>query len=162
MIIHETAKIAPGAVVYGDVEVGEKSSIWYHAVVRGDDGPIRIGKYSNVQDNCTIHLDAGHEVIIGDYVTVGHGAIVHGCKIGNHCLIGMGAIILNGAVIGENCIIGAGALITQDREIPAGSMVLGSPGKVIRELTEEEIAGITKNAVHYAEKQMQEGYYGAQ
>ncbi len=154
MKIHETAKIAQGAIVYGDVVLGEKTSIWYHAVVRGDDGPICIGKYSNVQDNCTIHLDEGHRIVIGDYVTIGHGAIVHGCKIGNNCLIGMGAIILNGAVIGDDCIIGAGALVTQDKQIPAGSMVLGSPAKVIRELTAEEKENVTKNALHYAEKEM--------
>lgn len=154
MKIHETAQIAKGAIVYGDVTLGEKSSIWYNAVVRGDDGPIRIGKYSNVQDNCTVHLDTGHEVNIGDYVTIGHGAVVHGCTIENNCLIGMGAIILNDAVIGENSIIGAGALITQGKVIPAGSMVVGSPGKVIREITQEEKEGIKRNAFHYAEKEM--------
>lgn len=153
MEIHETARIARGAVVYGNVSAGEKSSIWYHAVVRGDSGRISIGKYSNIQDNCTVHLDAGHEVEIGDYVTIGHGAIVHGCRIGNNCLIGMGAIILNGAVIEDNCIIGAGTLITQGKTIPEGSMALGNPGKVIRQLTEEEKERITQNALHYAEKE---------
>ncbi len=148
-----TARIAPGAVVYGNVVIGEKSSIWYHAVVRGDSGKISIGKYSNIQDNCTVHLDKGHEVKIGDYVTVGHGAIVHGCSIGNHCLIGMGAIVMNGAVIEDNCIIGAGALVTQNKVIPEGSMVLGNPGRIIRQLSEEEKKGITENALHYAEKE---------
>ena len=157
MTIHETAQIAKGAIVYGDIALGEKSSIWYNAVVRGDDGPIRIGNYSNIQDNCTVHLDAGGEVNIGDYVTIGHGAVVHGCTIGDRCLIGMGAIILNGAVIGENSIIGAGALITQGKEIPTGSMVFGNPGKVVRDVTEEEKNGIVENALHYAEKQMWEG-----
>ncbi|MGN1147723.1 MAG: gamma carbonic anhydrase family protein [Lachnospiraceae bacterium] len=152
MNIHETAQIAKGAIVYGDVTLGEKSSIWYNAVVRGDDGSIRIGKYSNVQDNCTIHLDAGHKVNIGDYVTIGHGAIVHGCTIGNNCLIGMGAIILNGAVIEDNCIIGAGTLITQNKVIPANSMVIGNPGKVIRAITQEEKENVRANAVHYAGK----------
>lgn len=157
MRIHESAQIAKGAIVYGDITLGEKSSIWYNAVVRGDDGPIHIGKYSNIQDNCTIHLDSGGEVNIGDYVTIGHGAIVHGCTIGNNCLIGMGAIILNGAVIGDNSIIGAGALITQGKEIPAGSMVFGNPGKIVRDITEEEKSGIIQNALHYAEKQLQDG-----
>lgn len=153
MKIDDTARIAQGAVVYGDVSLGEKSSIWYHAVVRGDDGRISIGKYSNIQDNCTVHLDEGHEVKIGDYVTVGHGAIAHGCSIGNNCLIGMGAIVLNGAVIEDNCMIGAGTLITQNKVIPEGSMVIGRPGKIIRQLTEEEKESITKNALHYAEKE---------
>lgn len=152
MKIHETAQIAKGAVVYGDVTLGGKSTIWYNAVIRGDDGPIRIGRYSNIQDNCTIHLDAGHEVKIGDYVTIGHGAVVHGCVIGNNCLIGMGAIILNGAVIEDNCIIGAGTLITQNKVIPAGSMVLGNPGKIVREITQKEKESIRANAVRYADK----------
>lgn len=155
MKIHETARIARGAVVYGDVIIGEKSSIWYNAVVRGDDGIISIGRYSNIQDNCTVHLDAGHEVKIGDYVTIGHGALIHGCTIGNNCLIGMGAIILNGAVIEDNCIIGAGTLVTQSRVIPKGSMVIGNPGKIVRELTEKETEGIMSNALHYAEKSME-------
>ena len=154
MKIHETAQIGKGAIVYGDATLGEKSSIWYNAVVRSDDGPIRIGKYSNIQDNCTIHLDPDTEVNIGDYVTIGHGAVIHGCTIGNNCLIGMGAIILNNAVIEDNCIIGAGALVTQGKVIPAGSMVVGSPGKVIREITSQEQAHIRDNAMHYAEKEM--------
>jgi len=157
MEIHDTAKIAKGAVVYGDVSIGEKSSIWYNAVVRGDDGRISIGKYSNIQDNCTVHLDQGHDVKIGDYVTVGHGAVIHGCTIGNNCLIGMGAIILNGAVIEDDCMIGAGTLITQGKVIPKGSMVLGSPGKVIRRISSEEKNGITENAMIYAEKEFGEG-----
>lgn len=152
MILHGTARIAKGAVVYGDVCLGEKSSIWYNAVVRGDSGPILIGKYSNIQDNCTVHLDTGHKVMIGDYVTVGHGAVIHGCTIGNNCLIGMGAIILNGAVIEDDCIIGAGTLITQNKIIPGGSMVFGNPGRVIRPITEEEKKSILKNALHYAEQ----------
>lgn len=154
MKIHETAQIAKGAIVYGDVTLGEKSSIWYNAVVRGDDGPICIGKFSNVQDNCTVHLDPGHAVNIGDYVTIGHGAIIHGCTIEDNCLIGMGAIILNGAVIGEGSIIGAGALVTQDKVIPPGSMVIGSPARVLREVTKEEKEKAVRNAMHYAEKEM--------
>lgn len=149
MKLHESVQVARGAVAFGDVTVGEDSSIWYNAVVRGDSGPIIVGKHSNIQDNCTLHLDEGGKVQIGDYVTIGHGAIVHGCKIGNRCLIGMGAIILNGAEIGDNCIIGAGTLITQKKVIPAGSMVMGSPGKVIREVTEEEKESVLRNAEHY-------------
>lgn len=149
MNLHKAARIAKGAVVYGDIHIGEESSIWYNAVVRGDGGPISIGKNSNIQDNCTVHLDKGGRVSIGDYVTIGHGAIVHGCQIGNRCLIGMGAIILNGAVIGDDCIIGAGTLITQNIVIPAGSMVVGSPGKIIRQVTEEEKENVLHNAEHY-------------
>ncbi len=155
MNIHETARIAKGAVVYGEVSIGEKSTVWYHAVVRADQSAIEIGKCSNIQDNCTVHVDDEHPVKIGDYVTIGHGAIIHGCTIGDHCLIGMGAIILNGAVIEEDCIIGAGSLITQGKVIPKGSMVLGSPGKVIRPITEEEKANLLKNAMHYVEEEMQ-------
>lgn len=152
MKIHETARIGKGAIVYGDVTLEEKSSIWYNAVVRSEDGPIRIGRYSNVQDNSTIHLEPDTEVNIGDYVTIGHGVVIHGCTIGNNCLIGMGAIILNHAVIGENCIIGAGTLVTQGKVIPAGSVVMGSPGKVVREITQEERAHIRENAIRYADK----------
>lgn len=155
MNLHETARIARGAIVYGDVTMGEKSSVWYNAVVRGDQSTIEIGKYSNVQDNCTVHVDNAHPVKIGDYVTIGHGAIIHGCTIGNNCLIGMGAIILNDAVIEDNCIIGAGSLVTQGKVIPEGSMVLGSPGKVIRPITEEEREHLLENAMHYAEQEMQ-------
>ena len=155
MNLHETVRIARGAIVYGDVTIGEKSTVWYNAVVRGDQSTIDIGKYTNIQDNCTVHVDDNNSVKIGDYVTIGHGAIIHGCTIGNHCLIGMGAIILNGAVIEDNCIIGAGTLVTQGKVIPEGSMVLGSPGKVIRSITEEEREHLLKNAMHYAGEEMQ-------
>jgi len=151
MNIHKTARIAQGAIVYGDVSVGEKSNIWYHAVVRGDSDSITIGKYSNVQDNCTVHVDTGHPVEIGDYVTIGHGAVVHGCKIGNRCLIGMGAIILNDAVIEDDCVIGAGALIAQGKTIPKGSLVVGNPGRVMRSVSEEEKQHVIDNALHYAQ-----------
>lgn len=160
MNLHETARIAKGAIVYGDVTLGEKSSIWYNAVVRGDQSTIEIGKYSNIQDNCTVHVDSNHPVKIGDYVTIGHGAIIHGCTIGNNCLIGMGAIILNDAVIEDNCIIGAGSLVTQGKVIPEGSMVLGSPGKVIRPIAEEEREHLLENAMHYANEIMYQGEDG--
>lgn len=150
MRIHETARIARGAVVYGDISVGEGTSIWYHAVVRADSDSITIGRYSNVQDNCTVHVDTGHPVSIGDYVTIGHGAVVHGCSIGDRCLIGMGAIILNDAVIEEDCIIGAGALIPKGKVIPKGSIVVGNPGEIMRSVSEEDKQSIMKNALHYA------------
>ena len=128
MQIHDTAFIAPGAVVLGDVTIGENSGIWYNAVVRGDRDSIVIGKESNIQDNAVVHLGSGYPVEIGDHVTIGHGAIVHGCKIG------------------KNCIIGAGALVTQNVEIPDNSLVIGNPGKVKRAVTEEEIRWNLKNA----------------
>ena len=144
--------IAPGAVVLGDIELAEDCSIWYNAVVRADRAPIRIGRGSNVQDNCVVHVDTGYPVTIGEGVTIGHGAIVHGCSIGNNTLIGMGAILLNGCQIGSNCMIGAGALVTQNAVIPDNSLVVGNPGKIRREVTPEEAAGIRENAAHYLEE----------
>ncbi|MCR4672725.1 MAG: gamma carbonic anhydrase family protein [Lachnospiraceae bacterium] len=137
----DKVKIFPGAVVVGDVKIGEGSSVWYNAVVRGDENPIVIGKNTNVQDCAVIHCNEVYPTIIGDGVTIGHAAIVHSATIGDNTLIGMGAIILNGAVIGKDCLIGAGALVTGKTVIPDGSLVLGSPAKVKRQLTEEEIEG---------------------
>ena len=150
--IHPTAYIAPGAVVLGDVTVGEDVGIWYNAVVRGDRGPIVIGRGSNIQDNAMVHLDDPYPVMIGENVTVGHGAIVHGCTVGDNSLIGMGAILMNGAHIGKNCIVAAGALVTQHADIPDGSLVMGSPAKVKRAVTEEELAGSLRNAARYVEE----------
>lgn len=141
--------IAPNATIIGDVITGSGVNVWYGAVIRADKDRIRIGERSNVQDNCVIHTSKGHPVIIGNDVSVGHGAILHGCTIGNSVLVGMGAIVLNGAVIGENTIIGAGAVITEGKIIPPGSLVLGLPGKVIRQTTEDEIEGIMNNASSY-------------
>lgn len=149
--LHPSCKIAPTAVIAGSVSLASNVSVWHHAVLRADKGQIQIGAGSNVQDNCTIHVDAGFPCIVGEGITIGHGTILHGCTIGNHCTIGMGSIILNGAVIGDNCIVGAGALITQNMVIPDGSMVFGSPAKVRRPLTEEEIAHIRHSAAEYIE-----------
>lgn len=149
--IHPSAFVAPGAAVYGDVTVGADCGIWFHATVRGESASVSIGDGSNIQDNCVVHVDPGHTVEIGANVTVGHGAIVHGCKIGNNTLVGMGAIILNGAVIGKNCIIGAGALVTQNTIIQDNSLVIGSPAKVMRRVTEQEAAANLTNARHYVE-----------
>ena len=149
--IDSTAFVAPDAVVFGDVVIGAECNIWFHAVIRAEDAPIRIGKGSNVQDNAVVHEDAGHPVTIGEYVTIGHGAIVHGCMIGDHTLVGMGAIILNGAKIGKGCVIGAGALVTQNAEIPDGSLVVGSPARVKREVKREEMEHNIRNARHYVE-----------
>ena len=134
--------IAKGAIVLGDVTVGDFSSIWFNAVLRGDINRIVVGHHSNVQDNSVFHLADEYPCVIGDYVTVGHGAIVHACTIGNEVLVGMGSIILNGAVVGDQSIIGAGALVTQGKKIPPGSMVLGSPAKIARGLSSTERARI--------------------
>lgn len=150
--IHDTAYIAPGAIVLGNVALQENCSVWFHTTIRADRGSITIGADTNIQDNCVIHMDEGFPVTIGTGVTVGHGAILHGCKIGDNTLIGMGAIVLNGAVIGKNCIIGAGALITQNTVIPDGSLVVGNPGKVFRQLTDTEILQNKENALHYVKE----------
>ena len=147
--IAKTAYLVPGAAVVGDVTMEEYSSVWYNAVIRGDLSAIRIGERSNIQDGCVLHSDIGMPLTVGNQVTVGHGAILHSCTIGDNSLIGMGAIVLNGAIIGRNCIVGAGALITQNTVIPDNSLVLGSPAKVKRSLTPEEIQHNTANAEEY-------------
>src|ERR1041385_2678710 len=134
--------IAKTAVVLGDVTIGDHSSVWYHAVVRGDINRIAIGHHTNIQDNAVLHLADDYACLVGNYVTVGHSAIVHACTVGDECLIGMGATILDGAVIGAQSIIGANALVTQGMEVPPGSLVLGSPAKVVRSLSPEQRAGI--------------------
>ena len=144
--------IAPGAFVLGDVRMGEDVNVWYSAVIRADKEPITIGKASNIQDGCVLHVDKGFPMTIGENVTVGHGAILHGCTVGDGSLIGMGAIVLNGAVIGKGCMIGAGALVTQGAVIPDGSVAMGSPAKVKRPITPQEAEGILKNAAAYAEE----------
>lgn len=149
MNIQKSVFIAPGAAVLGDVTIGENSSVWYNATVRGDRGFIQIGTGTNVQDNAVIHTGTGFPVTIGDRVTIGHGAIVHGCTVGDNTLIGMGAILMNGCTIGRNCIIGAGALVTQKVEIPDNSLVLGNPGKVKRQVTEDEVRANLANAEAY-------------
>lgn len=143
------AYIAPSADVMGNVILEEDSSVWYQAVIRGDHDRIYVGKGSNIQDGCIVHADEGYPVEIGSYVTVGHNAIIHGCRIGEGSLVGMGAIILNGAKIGRNCVIGAGALVTQGTVIPDGMMALGSPAKVKRAVTEEEIRQNRQNTDAY-------------
>jgi gamma-carbonic anhydrase len=145
------AYIASTAVVVGDVTMGEKSSIWYNAVARGDINRIVIGHHSNVQDNAVLHLADDYACLIGNYVTVGHSAVVHACTVGDECLVGMGAIVLDGAVIGEQSLIGARALVTQRMKIPPGSLVMGSPARVVRELTSEERAGLKAWAEKYVE-----------
>jgi carbonic anhydrase/acetyltransferase-like protein (isoleucine patch superfamily) len=143
--------IAKSAVVVGDVTMGEHSSIWYNAVARGDINRIVIGHHTNVQDNAVLHLADEYACILGNYVTVGHSAIVHACTVGDECLIGMGAVILDGAVVGEQCLIGARALVTQRMQIPAGSLVMGSPAKIVRALGAEERSGLKAWADKYVE-----------
>jgi len=141
--------IAPTATVIGKVRLGEGVGIWFGAVVRGDGEPIVIGHDSNLQEHVLVHTDPGFPVTVGAGCTVGHRAILHGCMLGDNVLIGMGAIVLNGARIGDNALIGAGALIPEGKEIPPGALVLGMPGKVVRQLTGEEIARNRASAAHY-------------
>ena len=142
--------IAQGATVSGDVTLGDRASVWYGAVLRGDINRIVVGEGSNIQDNSVVHLADDYPALIGSHVTVGHSAIVHACTIGDECLIGMGATVLDGAEIGAQCIVGARALVTQRTRIPPGSMVLGAPAKVVRPLTDEERAGLKYWAQKYA------------
>lgn len=144
--------IAPDADIIGDVELAEDVSIWYHATLRADSSRIVVGKGSNIQDNCVLHVDEGFSLTIGEGVTVGHGAIVHGCSVGDNTVIGMGAILLNDCRIGKNCIIGAGTLITQGMQVEDGSVVLGNPGRVKRKIRAEEIEGNRRNAEAYRKK----------
>ena len=152
--IHKESFMAKSADIIGNVFIGQLSNIWFGAVLRGDMDQIFIGAYSNVQDNCTVHTDKNFPVKIGDYVTIGHNAVIHGCKISSNTLIGMGSTILNGAEIGEYTIIGAGSLVTQGKKIPSGVLCLGVPAKVIRDLTIEEKESLKKSAEHYVELSM--------
>ena len=142
--------IFPGAVVVGDVSFGPECAVWFNAVLRGDGKPITIGAGTNIQDNAVLHSEVC-PTILGEYVTVGHGAIVHGCTVGNNTVVGMGAILLNGARVGKNCMVGAGAVVTGKTDAPEGSMLLGNPARVARALTPEEIAGLRESAEHYME-----------
>ena len=149
--IDDTVFLADGAHVVRDVVIGEHSSVWYNAVIRGIPPQITIGRYSNVQDCVVMHASPDFPVIVGDYVTIGHSAIIHGCRIGENSLIGMGSTIMNGAVIGRNCIIGAGSLVTQNTVIPDNSMAFGRPARIIRNVTEDEKARNHASATKYAE-----------
>lgn len=143
--------IAPTASVMGDVILKKNASIWWGAVARGDTDTLTIGENSNVQDGSVLHADHGIPLIIGANVTVGHMVMLHGCTIGDNSLIGIGSIVLNGAKIGKNCLIGAGALIPEGREIPDNSLVMGAPGKVVREVSEQQAMGLKMSALHYVE-----------
>ena len=143
------AFVAPNATVQGDVILKPGSTVWYGAVLRGDDGTLTLGENSNVQDNAVLHCDVGGAVTLGRSVTVGHSAVVHGCTVGDGTLIGMHATLLNHCVVGKNCIIGAGALVPEGMVIPAGSLVIGVPGKVVRPVSAEQAAGIKANEEEY-------------
>lgn len=143
--------VADNACLIGSVELKRDSSVWFNAVLRGDNDLITLGESSNIQDGSVLHTDAGIRLTVGKNVTVGHKVMLHGCEIGDNCLIGINAVVLNHVKIGPNCLIGANALIPEGREIPEGSLVLGSPGKIARELTSEEIAQIRHSGKHYAE-----------
>jgi carbonic anhydrase/acetyltransferase-like protein (isoleucine patch superfamily) len=149
--VADSAWIADSAQVIGDVQVAENVGIWFGVVVRGDSERILIGKGSNVQDMTMLHADKGMPLTIGENVTVGHKVVLHGCTIGDGSLIGIGAVVLNGAKIGKNCIVGAGALVTEGKEFPDGSMIIGSPAKVARELSEQQQAMLQLSALHYIE-----------
>ena len=147
--VDATAWIAPDANVIGNVMLAAKSSVWFGCTLRGDGELISVGTGSNVQENCVFHTDDGYPLTIGENCTIGHKVMLHGCTIGDNSLIGMGATVLNGAKIGKNCLIGAGALITENKVIPDGSLVMGAPGKVVRELDAAAIKGLTLSAEHY-------------
>lgn len=150
--VHKSVFVAPGAYIIGDVTVGEESTIWFNAVLRGDEGRITIGDQCSIQDNTTIHLYEGSPVVIGNGVTVGHNVILHGCNVGSRSIIGMGSTILDHVEIGEECIIGANTLLTSGKKIPPRSLVMGSPGKVVRELTEKDLELIQMSIDVYVQK----------
>jgi carbonic anhydrase/acetyltransferase-like protein (isoleucine patch superfamily) len=150
--VPDSAWVAPGAYVVGDVHLGKESSVWYGAVLRGDTEPIRIGARTNIQDGCVLHADPGYPAIIGEDCVVGHKAIVHGCEIGDRCLVGMGATILNGAKIGEGSIVAAGALVPENKGFPTRSWIVGVPAKRVKEVSEEQTEDIARGVRTYVER----------
>ncbi|MED4206488.1 gamma carbonic anhydrase family protein [Neobacillus mesonae] len=150
--VHESVFVAPGAYVIGDVQIGNESTVWFNAVIRGDDGPIIIGERCSIQDNSTLHLYEGFPVIIEDDVTIGHNVVLHGCKVGKRSIIGMGSTLLDNVEVGEECIIGANTLLAGGIKIPPRSLVLGSPGKVVRELTDKDLQMLQMSSESYVQK----------
>jgi carbonic anhydrase/acetyltransferase-like protein (isoleucine patch superfamily) len=144
--------VAPGAAVIGDVNLGPDTSVWFGAVVRGDVEPITIGRGTNIQDGSVLHADPGCPLVLDEFVTVGHQVMLHGCRIGKYSLIGIGSRILNGAVIGANCIVGAHALVTERKTFPDGVLIIGSPAKVARDLTDDEMAQLPNSAQRYIDR----------
>lgn len=151
-VIHAEALVAEDATVIGNVTLEQGVSVWFQAVLRGDNEPIRIGQHSNVQDGAVLHADPGFALTVGNGVTIGHQAMLHGCTIGDGSLIGIQAVVLNGAVIGKNCLVGAGAIVTEGKVFPDNSLILGAPAKVVRELTPEAIVNMQSNAQDYVAK----------
>lgn len=147
--VHETAWVAESAQVIGDVHLAEDSSVWFGTVIRGDTAAIRIGRGSNIQDNSVLHADLGVPLTLGEGVTVGHQVMLHGCTIGDGSLIGIQAVVLNNARIGKGCVVGAGSVVTEGKEFPDGSLILGSPAKVVRQLTPEQVERLRLGAAHY-------------
>jgi carbonic anhydrase/acetyltransferase-like protein (isoleucine patch superfamily) len=147
--VADTAWVADNAQVMGEVTLAADSSVWFGVTVRGDTDAIHIGEGSNVQDGSVLHADHGMPLTIGRHVTVGHQVMLHGCTIGDESLIGIGAVVLNGAKIGKHCLVGAGALVTEGKEFPDGSMILGSPARVVKTLSPEQIEGLRQSAQHY-------------
>jgi carbonic anhydrase/acetyltransferase-like protein (isoleucine patch superfamily) len=147
-----SAWVAPGAYLIGDVSLGDGSSVWYGAVLRGDTEPIRIGARSNVQDGCILHADPGFPAIVGEGCVIGHNAVVHGCQVGDNCLVGMGATVLNGAKIGDGSIVAAGAVVPEGREFPPRSLIVGVPAKRAGDVTDEQAADIERGASEYAKR----------
>ena len=147
----EGAWVADSAQVIGNVELGEGASVWFGAILRGDTEPLCIGRGTNVQESTVIHADPGYPVTLGDDVTIGHQVMLHGCTVGDGSLIGIQAVVLNGARIGKHCLVGAGSLVTEGKEFPDGSMIMGTPAKVVRPLTPEQILGLKHIAAHYVE-----------
>ncbi len=149
--IHPSAWIAPSADLIGNIEIGEDSSVWFGCVIRSDINEVKIGKNTNIQDLSCIHTDTNTKTIIGDNVTIGHKVMLHGCKIEDNCLIGMSATILDGAIIGEGSIVGANSLVTAGKVFPPRSMIMGSPAKVVKQLTQEDVDKLIAHAAHYVE-----------
>jgi carbonic anhydrase/acetyltransferase-like protein (isoleucine patch superfamily) len=141
--------VADNATIIGSVRLHDKASVWFNCVLRGDNDWLTVGERSNIQDGCVLHTDEGIELVVGDGVTVGHKVMLHGCHIGNNSLIGIGSTVLNSAVIGDNCVVGANSLVTENKKFPDGTLIVGSPAKVVRDLSAEEIGYITMSADHY-------------
>lgn len=156
--IAASAWVAPQAALVGDVTLGDHSSVWFNAVIRADNEPVRIGAYSNVQEGAVLHTDPGFPLDIGERVTVGHQAMLHGCTIGEGSLIGIQAVILNGAVIGRQCLVAAGAVVTEGKVFPDRSLILGAPAKVARELSDEDVQRLAQSAEDYVRKALTYGH----
>lgn len=154
-VVHEHVYVAPNAYLIGDVTLHEHSSVWFGAVLRGDVEPITLGEYANIQDNSVVHTDPGYAATIGARTVAGHRVIIHGATVGDRCLIGMGSTLLNGCVIGDECIVGANSLVTQGKKFPARSLIIGSPAKVVREVTDADLETATELCERYAKRAME-------